>query len=120
MFGFGMDVNWLKEDLERTINREKESYVQGLKKEEEFLEFINKLKNLRNWLDRKIEELEAIAPKVTKATTTKQLSAHEYITVAIAQKPNAPERIKKEAEEIIERYNLTPEEVENIYRSIFE
>lgn len=58
-------------------------------------------------------------PELEEATGMKQLTAHELITVAIAQKPKAPERVKREAEKIIEKYGLTEEEIKRIYEFIF-
>jgi len=48
----------------------------------------------------------------------KQLSAEEMFTIALSLKPMAPERIRREAEEIMAKYGLTAEDARKIYEFV--
>lgn len=47
------------------------------------------------------------------------MSADEAIKVAIGTRPKAPEKAKKEAREIMEKYGLTEEDAKRLYEALF-
>ncbi len=77
---------------------------------------LKELKDLRATISRLISEIEE-AIRVKKGVS--ELTSVEYMTIALAQRPNAPRSVKAKAEEIIYKYRLTKEQVKSIYESVF-
>ena len=121
------DLELLKDSIEIASKEELKELIQSLPKIRDKIDEIEalalaKLKQLEveELLEEEVEkEYEAEEVEIEEAIAVPKLSPEEMLTIAIAQKPEAPEYIKQEAQEIIKRYQLTDEDVERIYKLIF-
>jgi len=94
--------------------------IEELNRLEAFIRETIKAKQLVELEEEEVEkEYKEKEEVIEEELKKKQLPVEELITVALAQKPKAPEYIKEKAKEIIERYELTEEEVKRIYNWIF-
>ena len=131
------EFEWLIEDIENLFQLIDFMDLNELKKALEYVEKAkDKLNDLEASIIGKISELKEEKEEIkemeeeTEETETKskshvkELTPYEALVVALSKKPNLPERLKekvrKEAEKIIKKYNLTPEDVERLYEAFFE
>jgi len=123
---------WIKEEINREVRYTIEDIKYGIATHESIEKLIKSLEDLRSFINEKIEELSGVleVERLEKETFEefekseekkgyKELTAHELLTIALAQKPKAPEKIKREAEAIIEKYGLTEEEIMKAYEFVF-
>jgi len=106
-------VKWFIEDYVK--NRMVECY-RNPKRCKELEELKRDLKDIIALCRSLIDEVEIIL-KAEKGVSA--LTSTEYMTIALAQRPNAPLSVKRKAQEIIYRYKLTPEQVKAIYESVY-
>ncbi len=118
------DVTFLKKDIENEVKTALEDYSMDFATTKDIEDLIEQLEDIKDFIDEQItklaESISGVRPtKHTETEKYKELTTHEAVTVALAQRPNAPERVRMEAEAIIKKYGLTPEDVQRIYEFVF-
>ena len=66
------------------------------------------------------EEFAEMEEKAKKQGSVKLIPEKEAVTVALSKLPSATPKIKERARKVIEKYGLTEEEVDRLYKYFFE
>jgi len=82
-------------------------------------ETLMKIRRPEKTIEEVREEFAEMERKTEREERVKLIPEKEAMTVAISRLPPATTRIREKAKEIIEKYNLTEEDVDRLYRYFF-